>query len=159
LALTLDGNSLYTYLDPKTGGKIAVAEACRNLACAGARPIGVTNCLNFGNPEKPEIMWQFKETIQGIAQACRIFDIPITGGNVSFYNDTEGVSIYPTPVLGVVGLVDDISTVTGPGFKDEKEILTLLGETSLEKTKKSWVLPSMSKQSTRRRREFPLKST
>jgi phosphoribosylformylglycinamidine synthase len=132
LALTLDGNSLYTYLDPKTGGKIAVAEACRNLACAGARPIGVTNCLNFGNPEKPEIMWQFKETIQGIAQACRIFDIPITGGNVSFYNDTEGVSIYPTPVLGIVGLVDDISMVTGPGFKDEKEILILLGENKEE---------------------------
>ncbi len=132
LALTLDGNSLYTYLDPKTGGKIAVAEACRNLACAGARPVGVTNCLNFGNPEKPEIMWQFKETIQGIAQACRIFDIPITGGNVSFYNDTEGVSIYPTPVLGVVGLVDDISMVTGPGFKDEEEILILLGENKEE---------------------------
>ena len=132
LALTLDGNSLYTYLDPKTGGKIAVAEACRNLACAGARPIGVTNCLNFGNPEKPEIMWQFKETIQGIAQACRIFDIPITGGNVSFYNDTEGVSIYPTPVLGVVGLVDDISEVTGPGFKDEEEVLILLGENKEE---------------------------
>jgi len=128
LAVTLDGNSLYSYLDPETGGKIAVAEACRNLACVGARPIGVTNCLNFGNPEKPEIMWQFQETIKGIAQACRTFNIPVTGGNVSFYNDTEGISIYPTPVLGIVGMVDDIKQTTGPAFKEEGDILVLLGE-------------------------------
>ncbi|TFG56521.1 MAG: phosphoribosylformylglycinamidine synthase subunit PurL, partial [Candidatus Aminicenantes bacterium] len=98
LAITLDGNSLYTRLDPKTGAKIAVAEACRNLACVGARPIGVTNCLNFGNPEKPEVMWQFEQAVEGLAEACRAFDIPVTGGNVSFYNDTEGLSIHPTPV-------------------------------------------------------------
>ncbi len=128
LAVTLDGNSLYTYLDPETGGKIAVAEACRNLACVGARPIGVTNCLNFGNPEKPEIMWQFQETIKGIAQGCRAFGIPVTGGNVSFYNDTEGISVYPTPVLGIVGMVDDIKQMTGPAFKEEEDILILLGE-------------------------------
>jgi len=128
LAVTLDGNSLYTYLDPETGGKIAVAEACRNLACVGARPIGVTNCLNFGNPEKPEIMWQFQKTIKGIAQGCRTFGIPVTGGNVSFYNDTEGISIYPTPVLGIVGMVDDIKQITGPAFKEEGDILILLGE-------------------------------
>ncbi|TEU03145.1 MAG: phosphoribosylformylglycinamidine synthase subunit PurL [Candidatus Aminicenantes bacterium] len=128
LAVTLDGSSLYTYLDPKTGGKIAVAEACRNLACVGARPIGVTNCLNFGNPEKPEIMWQFQETIHGIAEGCRAFDIPVTGGNVSFYNDTEGISIHPTPVLGIVGMVDDVKLITGPGFKEEGNILILLGE-------------------------------
>lgn len=128
LALTLDGNSLYTYLDPRTGGKIAVAEACRNLACVGARPIGVTNCLNFGNPEKPEIMWQFKEVIEGIAEACNTFNIPVTGGNVSFYNDTEGVSIYPTPVLGIVGLVNDISKAVSPGFKEEGHLIILLGE-------------------------------
>jgi phosphoribosylformylglycinamidine synthase len=128
LAVTLDGNSLYSYLDPETGGKIAVAEACRNLACVGARPIGVTNCLNFGNPEKPEIMWQFQETIKGIAQGCRTFNIPVTGGNVSFYNDTEGISIYPTPVLGIVGMVDDINNITGPAFKAEEDILILLGE-------------------------------
>lgn len=128
LAVTLDGSSLYTYLDPKTGGKIAVAEACRNLACVGARPIGVTNCLNFGNPEKPEIMWQFQETIHGIAESCRAFDIPVTGGNVSFYNDTEGISIHPTPVLGIVGMVDDVKLTTGPGFKEEGDILILLGE-------------------------------
>lgn len=128
LAVTLDGNSLYTYLDPETGGKIAVAEACRNLACVGARPVGVTNCLNFGNPEKPEIMWQFQETIKGIAQGCRTFDIPVTGGNVSFYNDTEGVSIYPTPVLGIVGMVDDVKKISGPAFKEDGDILILLGE-------------------------------
>ena len=132
LAVTLDGNSLYTYLDPRTGGKIAVAEACRNLACVGARPVGVTNCLNFGNPERPEIMWQFQEAVQGIAQACRTFNIPVTGGNVSFYNDTEGVSIYPTPVLGIVGMVGDVDKVPGPGFKDEGDILIVLGENKEE---------------------------
>jgi len=132
LAVTLDGNSLYSYLDPETGGQIAVAEACRNLACVGARPIGVTNCLNFGNPEKPEIMWQFQETIKGIAQGCRTFGIPVTGGNVSFYNDTEGISIYPTPVLGIVGMVDDIKQITGPAFKEEGDILILLGENKEE---------------------------
>jgi len=128
LAMTLDGNALYCYLDPRTGGAIAVAEACRNLACVGARPIGVTNCLNFGNPEKPEIMWQFKKIIEGMAEACRIFEIPVTGGNVSFYNDTEGVSVYPTPVLGVVGLVDDLERRVDPGFKQEGDSVVLLGE-------------------------------
>ncbi len=128
LAMTLDGNSLYAYLDPRTGGKAAVAEACRNLACVGAYPIGVTNCLNFGSPEKPEIMWQFQEVVEGIAEACRIFEIPVTGGNVSFYNDTEGISIYPTPVLGVVGKIDDIHTTVSPSFKSEGDAVILLGE-------------------------------
>jgi phosphoribosylformylglycinamidine synthase len=128
LGLTLDGNSLYTYLDPKTGGKVAVAEACRNLACVGARPIGVTNCLNFGNPEKPEIMWQFHQVIEGITEACQVFDIPVTGGNVSFYNDTDGVSIYPTPVLGIVGLVDEVGKALGPGFKAEGHLIILMGK-------------------------------
>jgi phosphoribosylformylglycinamidine synthase II len=129
LAMTLDGNSLYCRLDPRAGGKIAVAEACRNLACVGARPVGVTNCLNFGNPEKPEVMWQFEEAIDGLAEACRAFEIPVTGGNVSFYNDTEGASIYPTPVLGIVGLIKDVSRVTSPWFKKEGDIIVLLGET------------------------------
>jgi len=128
LAVALDGNSLYAYLDPKTGGKIAVAEACRNLACVGASPIGVTNCLNFGNPEKPEIMWQFQNVIEGITEACLAFDIPVTGGNVSFYNDTEGVSIHPTPVLGVVGRLDDVNKTTSPTFKREGDIICLLGQ-------------------------------
>lgn len=132
LAITLDGNSLYSYLDPRGGGKIAVAEACRNLACLGARPLGVTNCLNFGNPEKPEIMWQFQEVIEGIAQACRVFQIPVTGGNVSFYNDTEGVSIFPSPVLGIVGKVEDITKVAGPGFKREGDLVVLLGKNKEE---------------------------
>ncbi|MBM3284365.1 MAG: phosphoribosylformylglycinamidine synthase subunit PurL [Candidatus Aminicenantes bacterium] len=128
LALTLDGNSLYACLNPRLGGKIAVAEACRNLASVGARPIGVTNCLNFGNPEKTAVMWQFKEVVEGIAEACCAFSIPVTGGNVSFYNDTEGVSILPTPVLGVVGLLEDVSQAVSPGFKEEGDILVLLGE-------------------------------
>jgi phosphoribosylformylglycinamidine synthase II len=128
LAITLDGNSLYTYLDPRTGGKVAVAEACRNLACVGARPVGVTNCLNFGNPEKPEIMWQFKEALEGISEACQVFEIPVTGGNVSFYNDTEGESIYPTPVLGVVGLVPNIDKTVSPGFKNEGDLIFLIGK-------------------------------
>jgi phosphoribosylformylglycinamidine synthase len=132
LAITLDGNSLYAYLDPRTGGKIAVAEACRNLACLGARPIGVTNCLNFGNPEKPEIMWQFKEVIEGIAEACKKFEIPVTGGNVSFYNETEGASVYPTPVLGVVGIIEDVNKALSPGFKNEGDKVVLLGENKEE---------------------------
>ncbi len=132
LAITLDGNSLYTYLDPRTGGKIAVAEACRNLACVGAKPAGVTNCLNFGNPEKPEIMWQFKEVIEGIAESCKKFEIPVTGGNVSFYNDTEGISVYPTPVLGLVGIVEDASKAVSPGFKNEGDAVVLLGENKEE---------------------------
>ncbi|MFQ6069625.1 MAG: phosphoribosylformylglycinamidine synthase subunit PurL [Candidatus Aminicenantales bacterium] len=132
LAITLDGNPLYTYLDPKTGAKIAVAEACRNLACVGAKPSGATNCLNFGNPEKPEIMWQFKEVIDGIADACRALEIPITGGNVSFYNETQGNPVYPSPVLGIVGEIGDISQSLGPGFKHPGSIIVLLGRNKEE---------------------------
>ena len=132
LAMTLDGNSLYAHLNPRAGGIIAVAEACRNLACVGARPVGVTNCLNFGNPEKPEVMGQFKEIVEGMSEACKAFEIPVTGGNVSFYNDTEGVSIYPTPVLGIVGLIKDINKVVTPGFKEEGDAVVLLGENKEE---------------------------
>jgi len=128
LAVSLDGNSLYTRLDPKTGAKIAVAEACRNLACVGARPVGVTNCLNFGNPEKPEVMWQFEQAVDGMAEACRTFGIPVTGGNVSFYNDTEGLSIHPTPVLVIVGILDDIRKAVSPGFKAAGDVVVLIGE-------------------------------
>jgi len=128
LAISLDGNSLYTSLGPKTGGAIAIAEACRNLACVGAYPAGVTNCLNFGNPEKPEIMWQFQQVIEGVAEACKAFEIPVTGGNVSFYNDTDGISILPTPVMGVVGIIDDINTAVSPGFKAKGTPVVLLGE-------------------------------
>jgi len=131
LAMTLDGNSLYTRLDPRTGARIAVAEACRNLACVGARPIGVTNCLNFGDPEKPEVMGQFEQAVTGLAEACRTFEIPVTGGNVSFYNDTEGLSIHPTPVLGVVGIIEDIRKAVRPGFRAAGDAVVLIGE-SLE---------------------------
>lgn len=132
LALTLDSSPLISYLDPRTGGKIAVSEACRNLACVGAYPVGVTNCLNFGNPEKPEIMWQFKEVIQGMAEACQSFSIPVTGGNVSFYNDTAGESIYPTPVLGIVGIIEDADQTLSPGFKEEGNVIFLLGKNKEE---------------------------
>jgi len=128
LAVTLDGNALYTRLDPRTGARIAVAEACRNLAAVGARPIGVTNCLNFGNPEKPEVMGQFEQAVTGMAEACRTFGIPVTGGNVSFYNDTEGLSIHPTPVIGIVGLIDDLGRAVSPGFKAAGDAVVLIGE-------------------------------
>jgi len=108
LAMALDGNSRWCYLDPRLGAMHAVAEAARKVACAGATPIGATNCLNFGNPEKPHTMWQFSQVIDGITKACEELDTPITGGNVSFYNETLGEGIYPTPVLGVVGLLEDV---------------------------------------------------
>ncbi len=129
LAMTLDGNALYTRLDPRTGARIAVAEACRNLACVGARPIGVTNCLNFGNPEKPEVMGSSSRPSTGLAEACRAFEIPVTGGNVSFYNDTEGRSIHPTPVLGIVGIIEDIRKAVRPGFAAAGDAVVLIGET------------------------------
>jgi phosphoribosylformylglycinamidine synthase subunit PurL len=108
LAMALDGNGRWCYLDPRLGAMHAVAEAARKVACSGATPVGATNCLNFGNPEKPHIMWQFSQTIDGITRACEELEIPITGGNVSFYNETLGEGIYPTPVLGVVGMLDDV---------------------------------------------------
>ena len=115
LAMSVDGNGRYCYLDPRRGAMLAVAEAARNVACAGAMPIGATNCLNFGNPERPEIMWQLVEAIEGIAEACRALDVPITGGNVSLYNETDGEAIYPTPIIGVVGVIEDASRVVGAG--------------------------------------------
>jgi len=108
LAMALDGNGRWCYLDPRLGAMHAVAEAARKVACSGATPLGATNCLNFGNPEKPYIMWQFSQTIDGITKACEELEIPITGGNVSFYNETLGEGIYPTPVLGVVGVLEDV---------------------------------------------------
>jgi phosphoribosylformylglycinamidine synthase len=128
LAMSVDGNGRYCYLDPRRGAMLAVAEASRNVACAGATPIGATNCLNFGNPERPEIMWQLVEAIEGIAAACRALDVPITGGNVSLYNETNGEAIYPTPVLGVVGVIDDAARVVARAFKGEGDAIVLLGE-------------------------------
>ena len=129
LAMTTDGNSRYCLLNPYMGGTLAVAEAARNLTCTGAKPIGVTDCLNFGNPERPDIMWQFVMVIEGIADACRALDIPVVSGNVSFYNETNGLSIYPTPILGMVGLIDPISQVLTQGFKRVGDQIILLGET------------------------------
>ena len=129
LALTTDGNSLYCVLNPYTGAAIAVAEAARNLACMGARPLALTDCLNFGNPERPDIMWQFILAIEGIADACTTLQIPVVSGNVSFYNETNGLSIYPTPVIGMVGLIEDADQAMTPGFKAERDTVLLLGET------------------------------
>ncbi len=132
LALSLDGNSGYCYLDPYTGGMLAVAEAARNLVCTGAKPLAVTNCLNFGNPEKPEAMWQFERAVQGIIDACKHFDTPVTGGNVSFYNETSGEGIYPTPVIGMVGLLDDVDNRVTPWFKQTGDLIVLLGKSKAE---------------------------
>jgi phosphoribosylformylglycinamidine synthase len=128
LAMSLDGNARFTYLDPCLGAQLAVAEAARNVACAGGLPIGATNNLNFGNPEKPEIMWQFAEAVRGIGLACRALEIPITGGNVSLYNETDGRAILPTPVLGVVGLIEDASRVLASRFPGNGDTIVLLGE-------------------------------
>jgi len=126
LAMALDGNGRWCYLDPRLGAMHAVAEACRKVACAGATPIGATNCLNFGNPEKPHIMWQFSQVIDGITKACEELDTPITGGNVSFYNETLGEGIYPTPVIGVVGLLEDVHKTTKMHFAQAGRKIVLL---------------------------------
>ncbi len=129
LAMALDGNGRWCYLDPRLGAMHAVAEAARNVACTGATPIGATNCLNFGNPEKPHIMWQFSQVIDGITKACEELEIPITGGNVSFYNETLGEGIYPTPVLGIVGLLEDVHKVVRPDFRESGRAIVLLRAT------------------------------
>ena len=129
LAMKTDGNGRYGWLDPFEGARLAVAEACRNVVASGATPIGATNCLNFGNPERPEVMGQLVMAIRGIGEACRAFGVPITGGNVSLYNETDGSAIYPTPVIGVVGLLEDASKVLTASFKEEGDIVYLLGET------------------------------
>src|SRR6202521_5296377 len=126
LALSTDGNGRWCQLNPRVGAMHAVAEAARNVAASGARPIAATNCLNFGSPEKPEVMWQFSEAIDGLTVACNELGTPITGGNVSFYNETLGKSIYPTPVLGVLGVIEDASHVSKMAFRDEGDVIVLL---------------------------------
>ena len=138
LAMALDGNGRWCYLDPRLGAMHAVAEASRKVACAGATPIGATNCLNFGNPEKPHIMWQFSQVIDGITKACEELDTPITGGNVSFYNETLGEGIYPTPVIGVVGILEDIHKTTKMHFAKAG------GESASESAKKIVLLRANS---------------
>ncbi len=126
LAMALDGNSRWCYLDPQLGAMHAVADAARNVACSGATPVGATNCLNFGNPEKPQIMWQFSKVIDGITKACEELDVPITGGNVSFYNETLGEGIYPTPVIGIVGILEDVHKAVFPHFREQGRAVVLL---------------------------------
>ena len=127
LAMSVDGNGRYCYLDPYRGAMLAVAEAARNVACAGAKPLGATNCLNFGNPERPAIMWQFARAVEGIGAACRTLGVPITGGNVSLYNETDGNAIYPTPTIGVVGLLEHADRVVSRQFKESGDLILLLG--------------------------------
>jgi len=127
LALTVDGNSRYCYLDPYVGGLLAVAEATRNLACVGARPLGLSDCLNFGNPESPEVMWQFSGVIQGMRDGCIALEVPVVSGNVSFYNETRGVSIYPTPTVAMVGILARVERHVTPWFKSDGDHVVLLG--------------------------------
>jgi len=127
LALTADVNPVYCYLDPRTGGRQAVAEAVRNLAMVGAQPVGLTDCLNFGNPENPEVLWQFRECVRGIAEACRAFDVPVVSGNVSLYNETDGRSIHPTPTVAMVGVIDDLGASPGAAFRRAGDRVVLLG--------------------------------
>jgi len=129
LSLTTDCNGRYVYLNPRRGAMIAVAEAARNVVCTGAVPLAITNCLNFGNPYKPEIYWQFKEAIEGISDACRAFNTPVTGGNVSFYNESPTTAVYPTPVIGMLGLVERLEHVTRASFQNVGDTILLLGAT------------------------------
>jgi phosphoribosylformylglycinamidine synthase len=132
LAFTTDCNSTYCYLDPREGAKTAVAEAYRNLVCSGAKPLAVTDNLNFGNPMDPHIFWQFRECVEGASEACRYFNTPVTGGNVSFYNESPVAAIDPTPTIGMLGIIDDPKHITTQWFKDDGDVVLLLGELGAE---------------------------
>ncbi|MGH8993087.1 MAG: AIR synthase-related protein, partial [Acidimicrobiia bacterium] len=138
LALTTDGKARFCRLDPRVGGALAVLEAARNVACTGARPLALVNCLNFGNPEHPEVMWQFSEVVDGMAEACRELEIPVVGGNVSFYNESGGADIDPTPVVGVVGLIDELSGPVPGARLAPGERIVLLGTTAPELGGSEW---------------------
>ncbi|WP_020522561.1 phosphoribosylformylglycinamidine synthase subunit PurL [Catelliglobosispora koreensis] len=138
VALSVDGNSRYTRLDPYEGAKLALAEAFRNVAVTGATPVAVTDCLNFGSPEDPAVMWQFAEAVRGLADGCQELGIPVTGGNVSFYNQTGAVAIHPTPIVGVLGVLDDVSQRIPMGFTQADDVLFLLGETTAEFSGSEW---------------------
>ena len=127
LAISTDCNSKYVYLNPNIGAKMAVAEAARNVVCSGAEPLAITNCLNFGNPQDPEIYWQFKESVLGMGEMCRELNTPVTGGNVSFYNETKDGAVYPSPVIGMVGLIDDINNLMTVNFKEKDDLIVVLG--------------------------------
>ena len=131
LAVSTDCNSTYCYLDPYEGGKIAVAEAARNVVCSGALPLSITNCLNFGNPMKPEVFWQFRKCVEGMSEACRKFDTPVSGGNVSFYNESPDGSVDPTPTVGMVGLIEGRQPVPS-AFREDGDVIFAVGETREE---------------------------
>ncbi|MFL5556181.1 MAG: phosphoribosylformylglycinamidine synthase subunit PurL, partial [Gemmatimonadaceae bacterium] len=128
ISLKTDCNGRYVYLDPRVGGRIAVAEAARNVACTGARPLAITNCLNFGNPTRPEVFYQLKEAVAGMGEACRALGTPVTGGNVSLYNESQSGAVYPTPVIGMIGLIDDLSHITRATFQQDGDAILLLGD-------------------------------
>jgi len=127
LAMCTDGNGRYVYLNPRLGGQIAVAEAARNVVCSGGEPIAITNCLNFGNPNDPEVYWQFKEAVTGVGEVCRSLNTPVTGGNVSFYNESPAGAVYPTPVIGMVGLLENVQQSTTLEFKDPGDFIIVIG--------------------------------
>jgi len=129
ISMCLDGNGKFAAIDPRMGAKLIVAESARNNVCVGAKPIAVTNCLNFASPERPEVMWSFSEVVDGISEACEAFETPIISGNVSFYNETDGRGILPTPTIGMVGLLEDVRKLITQGFKSEGDLIAVLGET------------------------------
>jgi phosphoribosylformylglycinamidine synthase len=132
LAMKTDCNSKYTYLDPYTGGMIAVCESARNVVCTGAKPLAITNCLNFGNPYNPEMYYQFVECVKGMGDACRYLDTPVTGGNVSFYNLSRDYAVFPTPTIGMVGLIEDVDKMMTSYFKNEGDTIIILGKDKYE---------------------------
>jgi phosphoribosylformylglycinamidine (FGAM) synthase-like enzyme len=138
IALSLDGNGRFAKLDPHDGAQLNLAEAYRNVACTGARPLAVSDCLNFGSPEDPAVMWQFAEATRGLAEGCRALGTPVTGGNVSFYNQTGATAINPTPVIGVLGVIDDVRRRVPSGFVAASQQLVLLGETADELDGSAW---------------------
>ena len=147
-AFSNDCNGRHCYLDPYRGAKAATAEAARNLACSGALPVAVTDCLNFGNPEKGEIYWQFEQAIEGMAEACEALDTPVVSGNVSFYNESFGQAIYPTPMVGMLGIFDDVSVHIDGAFKDEGDVDHARSAT----TPPGWTAPSTRRSPTARSR-------
>jgi phosphoribosylformylglycinamidine synthase len=128
IAVKTDCNGRYVYLNPKEGAKIAVAESARNVVCSGAEPLAITNCLNFGNPYKPENYWQFKMAIEGMGEACRVLNTPVTGGNVSFYNESPESAVYPTPTIGMLGLIENMEWITTSYFKNPGDLIYILGD-------------------------------
>jgi len=140
LALSVDCNARFVYLDPYEGARLTVAECTRNVACGGGEPLGLTDCLNFGNPERPDIMWQFAEATRGLSAACRELGVPVVSGNVSLYNETDGEAILPTPTVAVVGLLRDVTKTVGLAFRHAGDLVAVLGETHGELGGSEWLL-------------------